>query len=483
MGRTEQHLGRHRPIDLVDRYFGIAARGSTFAREIRGGVVTFVTMSYIVVLNPIILGTVPDLNGHVLGAGRVAAVTALLAGIITIAMGLIGRYPLALAAGLGINAIVAALVSSKMMTWQEAMGLVLIEGVVITLLVLTGFRTAVFNAIPMQIKTAIAVGIGMFIAFIGFVDAGFVTRPEQGSVPVQLGLGGQMHGWPVLVFVIGVLLTGVLVARHVRGGILISIVATTVLAAILQWAFNIGLAPKNPAGWGNAIPQLPDTIWRLPDLGLIGQVSPFGAFGRIGILAGVLLVFSLLLSDFFDTMGTVVGVGAEAGLLDDRGNLPGIGRVLLIDSLAAAAGGAASVSSNTTYVESASGVGEGARTGLASVVTGVLFLLSMFFAPLVEVVPAQAAAPALVVVGFLMMTQVAGIDWTDYGVAIPAFLTIVVMPFTYSLANGIGAGFISYVVVRAVQRRGREVHPLLWVVAVLYVAYFAIAPIQSLLGV
>ncbi|MGH3097676.1 MAG: NCS2 family permease [Streptosporangiales bacterium] len=483
MGPTENATRRAGPGALIDRYFGITARGSTYGREIRGGMVTFVTMSYIVVLNPIILGTAADLNGTVLGAGRVAAATALLAGITTIAMGLVGRYPLALAAGLGINAIVAALVASKTMTWQEAMGLVLIEGVVITILVLTGFRTAVFNAIPVQIKTAIAVGIGMFIAFIGFVDAGFVHRPEQGSVPVELGIGGQLHGWPVLVFVIGVLLTGVLVARHVRGGILISIIVTTVLAAILQWAFNIGLAPKNPTGWGNAAPQLPDTIWRLPDLGLIGQVSPFGAFGRIGILAGILLVFSLMLSDFFDTMGTVVGVGAEAGLLDDRGNLPGIGRVLLIDSLAAAAGGAASVSSNTTYVESASGVGEGARTGLASVVTGVLFLLSMFLAPLVEVVPAQAAAPALVVVGFLMMTQVAGIDWTDYGVAIPAFLTIVVMPFTYSLANGIGAGFISYVVVRAVQRRGREVHPLLWVVAVLYVAYFAIAPIQSLLGI
>lgn len=471
-----------RPPGALDRYFRISARGSTVAREIRGGVVTFVTMAYIVVLNPIILGSAPDLDGTVLGPGRVAVMTALVAGVMTILMGVVGRYPLAMAAGLGINGFVAGLVISKTLSWPEVMGLVLIEGLLVMVLVATGFRTAVFNAIPKQMKVAISVGIGLFIALIGFVDAGFVHRTEIGPVPVELGLGGQLAGWPIVVFVVGILLMGVLVAKKVRAAILISIAVAAVLAFVLEAIFGIGLAPKNPTGWSNALPALPSDVFRLPDLSLLGQVSVFGAFTRISVLAVVLLVFSLMLSDFFDTMGTVVGVGSEAGLLDERGRLPGIGPVLFVDAVGAAAGGLGSVSSNTTYVESAAGVGEGARTGLASVVTGVLFLLSMFLAPLVEVIPSQAAAPALVIVGFLMMTQVTGVDWKDVGVAIPAFLTIVIMPFTYSIANGIGAGFVSYVVIRLAQRRGREIHPLLWVVAVLFALYFAIGPIERLFG-
>ncbi|MQA77864.1 MAG: NCS2 family permease [Streptosporangiales bacterium] len=470
------------PRGALDRYFRISARGSTVGREIRGGVVTFVTMAYIVVLNPIILGSAPDVDGTVLGPGRVAVMTALVAGVMTILMGVVGRYPLAMAAGLGINGFVAGLVISKTLSWPEVMGLVLIEGMLVMILVVTGFRTAVFNAIPRQMKVAISVGIGLFIALIGFVDAGFVHRPEVGVVPVELGIGGQLAGWPIVVFVAGLLLMGVLVARKVRAAILISIAVAAVLAFVLEAIFGIGLAPKNPSGWSNALPALPSDVFRLPDLSLLGQVSVFGAFTRISVLAVVLLVFSLMLSDFFDTMGTVVGVGSEAGLLDERGSLPGIGRVLFVDAVGAAAGGLGSVSSNTTYVESAAGVGEGARTGLASVVTGVLFLLSMFLAPLVEVIPSQAAAPALVIVGFLMMTQVTGVDWKDAGVAIPAFLTIVIMPFTYSIANGIGAGFVSYVVIRLAQRRGREIHPLLWVVAVLFALYFAIGPIERLFG-
>ncbi|MQA03964.1 MAG: NCS2 family permease [Streptosporangiales bacterium] len=466
----------------VDRYFAISARGSTVARELRGGLVTFMTMAYIVVLNPIILGNAPDMNGTVLGPGRVAAVTALVAGVLTILMGVVGRYPLALAAGLGINGFVAGLVISKTLSWPEVMGLVVIEGVLVTILVVTGFRTAVFNAIPRQLKTAISVGIGLFIALIGFVDAGFVSRPEQGTVPLQLGVVGQLTGWPIVVFVFGVLLMAVLVARKTRGAILIAIVAATVLAFVVQAIFDIGVAPEEPGGWSNAVPAVPTDPFRLPDLSLIGDVSLFGSFTRISVLAVILLIFSLMLSDFFDTMGTVVGVGAEANLLDEHGRLPGIGRVLFVDSIAAIAGGASSVSSNTTYVESTAGVGEGARTGLASIVTGLLFLLAIFLAPLVEVIPSQAAAPALVVVGFLMMTQVTGIDWKDSGVAIPAFLTIVVMPFTYSIANGIGAGFVSYVVIRVAQRRAREIHPLMWVVGALFALYFAIAPIEKLLG-
>ncbi|KWX02889.1 NCS2 family permease [Carbonactinospora thermoautotrophica] len=486
------------PKNRFDRYFKISERGSTIQREIRGGLATFFTMAYIVVLNPLIVGTAKDVTGAYVGGvndpgvsiGLVAAATALVAGVMTILMGVVGRYPFAVATGLGLNAFVAVTLASGM-TWADAMGLVVLEGLIITVLVLTGFRTAVFRAIPAQLKTAISVGIGLFIALIGFVDAGFVRRiPDEANttVPLQLGVGGNLQGWPVLVFVLGLLFTAILVARRVKGAILLGIAGTTVLAIAVEAVFHPGPSvPKpgefNPKGWSLVVPQVPEKLFELPDLSLLGQFSLLGSFSRVGAVAAVLFVFTLMLADFFDTMGTVVGVGAEAGLLDKEGQLPGVERVLLVDSLAAAAGGAASTSSNTTYIESAAGVGEGARTGFASVVTGGLFLLAMFFTPLVQVVPFEAATPALVVVGFLMITQIRNIDFTDYAIAIPAFLTMVVMPFTYSITNGIGAGFVSYAAIKLAQRRAREVHPLLWVVAALFVVYFAIAPIEELLGV
>jgi AGZA family xanthine/uracil permease-like MFS transporter len=365
---------------------------------------------------------------------------------------------------------------------------VVLEGIVITLLVLTGFRTAVFHAIPMQLKTAISVGIGLFIALIGLVDAGFVRRTGAGPVPVQLGASGELHGWPTAVFVFGLLLTAVLVARRTRGAILLGIVLTTVVAIVVEAVFDIGASftPGNPpkindAGWQLNVPTLPKDVVGSPDLSLIGNFSLFGGFAEVGAVAAILLVFTLMLADFFDTMGTVVGVGAEAELLDEDGQLPGVERVLLIDSLAAAAGGAASVSSATTYIESAAGVGEGARTGVASLVTGLLFVLALFFTPLVTIVPFEAASPALVIVGFLLITQVKNINFDDYAIAIPAFLTIVLMPFTYSITNGIGAGFISYALLKVTQGKGREVHPLLWVVVALFVVYFGINPIENAL--
>jgi AGZA family xanthine/uracil permease-like MFS transporter len=482
-----------RSLGGLDTYFKITERGSTVNRELRGGLATFFTMAYIVVLNPLIIGTVADKDHQFLGdltakgasIPLVAAATALVAGIMCILMGVVGRYPYALATGLGLNAFVAVGIATDM-SWEDAMGLIVLEGIVITLLVLTGFRTAVFNAIPTQLKTAISVGIGLFIALVGFVDSGFVHRiPDVAgtTVPVQLGQTGQLAGWPVFVFAIGLLLMAILVARRVKGAILIGIVAMTILAIVVEAIANVGSSVDNPRGWSLNVPELPSKIVDKPDLSLLGQFSLFGGFAEVGVVAAVLLVFTLMLADFFDTMGTVVGVGAQGGLLDQNGNLPGIRNVLLVDSVAAAAGGAASVSSNTTYIESAAGVGEGARTGLASVATGVLFLGAMFLAPLVTVVPFEAATPALVVVGFLMMTQVRNIDFGDFDVAIPAFLTIVIMPFTYSITNGIGAGFVSYVVIKAVRGRAKDVHPLLWVVAVLFVVYFAIVPVKELLGV
>ncbi|GLW97466.1 NCS2 family permease [Microtetraspora sp. NBRC 16547] len=486
-----------RATGFLDRFFFISERGSTIGQEVRGGFATFFTMAYIVVLNPIIIGTVTDKTNSVLGGGTdpnfpmIAAATAFAAGILTIAMGVFGRVPLALATGLGLNAFVAFGIATQM-TWADAMGLVVLEGLVIAILVLTGFRVAVFNAIPAQLKTAISVGIGLFIALIGFVDAGFVRRiPDAANttVPVKLGaLGnGSLTGWPTLVFVVGLIVTAFLIARRVKGAILMGIVGTTILSIVVEAIGKIGPQmaqgqPVNPSGWALNVPQWPSTVLEFPDLSLLGHFNLFGGFAKIGGVAAILLVFTLLLADFFDTMGTIVGVGQQAGLVAPDGTMERTRAILMVDSLAAAGGGAAGISSNTTYVESAAGVGEGARTGLASVVTGLLFLLAMFFAPLTKVVPSEAATPALVIVGFLMMTQIREIDFSDYEIAIPAFLTIVLIPFTYSITAGIGAGFITYVFIKTMKGHARQIHPLLWVVAALFLVYFTVEPIRSLLG-
>lgn len=464
----------------LDRYFRISERGSTLGREVRGGFATFFTMAYILVLNPIILGSATDKFGNQLSTGQLVTATALVAAVMTVIMGVGGNLPLAIAAGLGINALVAFQIAPTM-SWPDAMGLVVLEGIGICVLVLTGLRQAVMHAIPQALKQAISVGIGLFIAFIGFVDAGFVTRnPDaaETTVPVGLGTGGNLTGWPLLVFCLGVLLTLALLARKVRGAILVSIVAMTVLAIVIN-----EIADIKPLAWGLTVPDIPKDVVAAPDFGLLGDFSLFGAFAEVGTVTAVLFIFTLILSDFFDTMGTVVGVSNEAGLLDERGRVPNLGRVLFIDGAAAVAGGAASASSNTAYVESAAGVGEGARTGFANVVTGSLFALALFFTPLATVVPAQAAAPALVAVGFLLMVQVRDIPWDRMDIAIPCFLTIAVMPFTYSITNGIGAGFVSYVVIQAVLGQARRIHWLLWAVSALFVVYFAIDPLEQLLGV
>jgi adenine/guanine/hypoxanthine permease len=479
-------------VRVIQRLFRVSARGSTIGRELRGGIVTFVTMAYIVVLNPLILGSFtpdgpgakPDAFGNVLAVPQVAAVTALVAGVMTLLFGLIVNYPFAIATGLGINALVAFTIA-PLMSWPEAMGLVVVNGLVVVVLAASGFRTAVFNVVPASLKAAIAVGIGLFIAFIGFVDAGFVRRVGDAAsttVPVGLGIGNSIASWPTFVFVLGLLITGTLVARRVRAGILIGVATTTVIAIVVEAIAQVGpSAGTNPRGWALSVPTLPDGIVGVPDLSLVGAVS-FGAFVHVDLLTVVLLVFTLVLADFFDTMGTVTGLGQQAGFIRKDGQLPRIGRALVVDAAGAVAGGLASSSSNTVYVESASGIAEGARTGLANVVTGVLFLLAMFFTPLYEVVPIEAAAPALVIVGVLLVRQITEIDLQDFRIALPAFLTIVVMPFTYSIANGIGAGFISYTVLSAATGRARAVHPLMWVVSVAFVGYFAVGPLQALFG-
>ncbi|MFC8505090.1 NCS2 family permease [Streptomyces sp. NPDC057411] len=457
------------PVSGFDRFFKITERGSTVAREVRGGFATFFAMAYIIVLNPIILGSAKDMYGHQLDGGQLVTATVLTAAFTTLLMGVIGNVPIALAAGLGVNTVVALQLAPKM-SWPDAMGMVVLAGLVVMLLVATGLRERVMNAVPVGLRKGIAIGIGLFIMLIGLVDSGFVSRiPDAAhtTVPLQLGTDGHLTGWPVLVFILGTLLTLALIIRKVPGAILISIVVMTILAMVINAVADI-------PSWGLTTPEWPGNPVASPDFGLVGQVSLFGGFSKVGVLTGVLFVFTVLLSCFFDAMGTILGVGDEAKLIDADGNFPGINKVLLVDGLAVASGGATSSSATTCFVESTAGVGEGARTGLASVVTGALFSVALFLTPLATMVPSQAATPALVAVGFLILAgSIKEIDWSDFTIAVPAFLAMVMMPFTYSITNGIGIGFIAFSVLRLATGRGREVPVAMYVVSAVFVFYYA----------
>jgi AGZA family xanthine/uracil permease-like MFS transporter len=471
----------------LDGYFEISRRGSTLPAEIRGGFVTFFSMAYIIALNPIIIGTTADKNGNLISGipiavdgaipitmAMVAAATALVAGVMTVLMGVIGRFPIGIAAGLGINAI-ASYSLAPTMTWPQVMGLIVWEGIVITILVLTKFRRAVFNAVPRALRTGISVGIGIFIALIGLVDAGFIRKPAGGgTTPVELGVGGSLIGWPLLCFIIGLIGVIVLFVRRVKGAMLIAIVGTTILAVIVEAIVQTGSGTEHATGWSLNIPSLANAAPGLPDLGLLFNVDLLGAFsgGVKAWITMILTILSLMLADFFDTMGTIVAIGQEGKLLQSDGNPPRTQEILLVDSVAAIAGGLGSVSSNTSYIESASGVADGARTGFASVVTGLLFLVSMFFAPFVNIVPSEAVAPVLVLVGFLMLQQVTEIDWSDLELAIPAFFMVTLMAFSYSITVGIGAGFLVYLIIKVVKGKAKQVSPLLWVIGALFLVYF-----------
>ncbi|WP_329120970.1 NCS2 family permease [Streptomyces sp. NBC_01465] len=458
------------PKNALDRYFKISERGSTVAREIRGGLATFFAMAYIVVLNPIILGSAKDMYGHQLDHGQLVTATVLMAAFTTLLMGVIGNVPIALAAGLGVNSVVALQLAPRM-SWPDAMGMVVLAGLVVMLLVATGLRERVMNAVPLGLRKGIAIGIGLFIMLIGLVDSGFVSRiPDAAhtTVPLQLGSDGHLNGWPVLIFIIGVLLTLALLVRKVPGAILIAIVSMTVLALIIN-----AIADIPALNWGLTVPEWPGNPVATPDFGLLGQVSLFGGFSKVGVLTGILFVFTVLLSSFFDAMGTILGVSDEAKLLDKDGNLPGVNKVLFVDGIAVAAGGIGSASANTCFVESTAGVGEGARTGFANIITGGLFAVALFLTPLATMVPAQAATPALVAVGFLILSgSIKEIDWSDWTIAMPAFLTMVLMPFTYSITNGIGMGFIAFCVLRLVVGRGRTVPVAMYLVAAVFAFYY-----------
>ncbi len=456
----------------MDSFFKFTERGTNVGTEIRAGVTTFLVMVYIVALNPAIIAGPMGLDPVAVAAG-----TALVAGIMTLAMGLITNYPFALAAGLGLNAAVAfGLVLGLGMTAAQAMGVIVIEGLIISLLVIVGLREAIMNAVPLGLKRAIGVGIGLFILFIGFWDGGMIAGVSPSflvdgelvpAVPPPPPLAFQFPTDPAdFVFLAGLLLTFALWALKVRGALIISIAATTVLAII--------------AGV-QTIPT--EFVWtpNFSTLGLGLQDLP-GIFTiEAGVLAAVLAIFTIMLSDFFDTMGTVTGIAAEAGLAEEDGTVPGVGRVLLVDGLAAAVGGAAGVSSNTTYIESAAGVGDGGRTGLTAVVVGLLFLVAIVAAPIVQIIPLVATAPALVLVGYLMFTQIGEIDVRDIYIGLPALLIMILMPLTFTITIGIGAGLVVWVFLKVIGRQARDVHWLMWIVFLAFLVYFAQALIQQYL--
>ena len=481
----------------LGRRFRFAENGTTLARDTVAGITTFIVMSYIIFVNPAILGFagVPGLAGQGLPFEAVLTSTCLVAGVMTIAMGLFTNRAYANAPGLGLNAFVAfTLVANEGLGFPEAMGLVVVEGLAITILVLVGLRQAIMRAIPLELKKAIAVGIGLFIGFIGLVNAGLVIRGE--GTPVDLA---KFTTWTTAIALFGLVVTIILRARGFPGDLLIGIILTTIFATIVNWANDYSIYPEalGYARW-------PEDIFEAPDFGLVGDIS-FDAFSTLPFLAALAFVFTLMISDFFDTMGTLVGVGKQAGYLDAEGELPEIQKPLLVDSVAAAAGGFVSASSATTYIESASGVGVGGRTGWVSLVTGALFFPFMFFAPLIGMVPPQATAAALVIVAYLMITVLseaeeeadveeralagedrplvarvrAGIDFQDLALGLSAALTIMLMPFSFSIADGIGFGFITYVLVRTAQGSWRLVHPLMWGAATAFALYFAIDVLQE----
>jgi adenine/guanine/hypoxanthine permease len=469
-------------MNRLDRYFEITARGSTVAAEMRGGVVTFIAMAYIIVLNPIILSGAADVEGNSLDFAAVSATTSLAAGVMTILFGLIARLPFAFAAGLGLNSFLATTVVGAL-TWPEAMGLVVINGVIILVLAATGLRTLIFDAVPMPLKLAITAGIGAFILFIGLVDAGFVGATGVPSPPVGLGTGGlgSIKTVPTVVFIVTLLLTAILVVRTVRGGIFIGLVAGTAIAVVIEAIWHLGSAVDHPGGWSLSVPTLSGSPFAVPDLSLVGAFS-IDSFGRIGALGAVMFVFTLVFANFFDAMGTFTGLSREAQVADERGTFPRLRSALVVEGAGAIVGGATSSSSNTVFIESAAGIEEGARTGLANLITGALFLAAMFITPLAAIVPSEVAAAALVIVGAMMLSHIRDIDASEFSVALPVVLTVAVMPFTYSIANGIGVGFIAWVVLRSAAGKAREISPLLWIVAAGFLVYFARAGIESLIG-
>ncbi len=460
---------------MLERLFDLRERGTTVGTEVLAGATTFMVMAYIIFVNPAILNFsgIKELQGLGPGFAPTLAATCLVAGVMTLLMGLVTNYPFAVASGMGLNAVVAfQLIAGLKLPWSAAMGVIFLEGAIIAILVLTGFREAVMNAIPLSLKRAIGVGIGLFILFIGMYSGGLVKQGPPG-VPVILG---DLNSLPVLVTLIGLFLTVALMALRIKGALLIGILLTTVAA------IAVNAASGYTAFTLPGVAVLPSRILAWPDFSTFGRGLDLSVFWRVGAIAALVSIFSIMLADFFDTMGTVIGIAGEAGWLDKSGKLPRLRQILLVDSLAAVFGGVASASSATTYIESAAGVSEGGRTGLTSVVTGLLFFVALFFSPVAAVVPPQATAAALIVVGFLMCGIVKDIPFGDFEEGFPALLTLVVMPFTYSITNGFGVGFITYAFIKLVRGKGHELHPMMVGAAMAFAIYFALPWLRGLLG-
>ena len=443
---------------MLDRYFGISASGSTIPRELRAGLTTFLTMSYVLLVNPAVLGNAIDIPD---AFPKLLVVTALAAAAGSLLMALVARYPFAQAPGMGLNAYFAyTVVLGQKIAWQTALGAVFISGAIFVVLSVLGARQAVVAAIPRDLKLALTAGIGMFLAFIGLKNAGVVVANPATFVTL-----GALTSPPVLLAVFGFVLTSVLLALRVPGAILLSIVLTTVLGIATRAAVYPG--PHGTfvpfAGFGHGVVALP-----IVPQGLTGALDLHAAAG-LGILA---VVFTFFFVDFFDATGTLVALATRAGVLSESGDLPRARRTFACDGLAAMIGAALGTSTTTAYIESASGIGEGGRTGLTAGTVGVLFLLAMVLWPLASAIPASATAPALIVVGALMFEGLAGIAWSDPAAAIPTFLTIAAMPLTFSIANGVSFGVISYAAIMLLAGRGRAVHPLLYLVAIALIARF-----------
>jgi len=448
-------------------YFRIKERGTTFRREVVAGIATFLTMAYIIVVNPQFLAAFGDPAWAHIALPISASVTAtcLAAGVICIAMGIFANFPLALASGMGLNAMALAL-AQQLGGFPTAMGVFVIEGLIIAILVLTKFRPAVMNAIPMPLKHAIAAGIGLFLTLIGLKEGGIIVPDPNTMVSL-----GNLVSFPVLCVVLGVIITGVLMARRVPGGILLGILFSTVLATVANYIAGFSADGKSILGFAPCAAVLPCQVISMPDFSTIGQFN-FDIFQKLSIVGAILTIFSIMLSDFFDTMGTVVSVGDKSGLMDTEGNIHNLNRILLVDSLAASVGGAMSASSVTSYIESTAGVASGGRTGIMPIVVGVCFLLAIFIHPVVTVIPLVATVPALIIVGFLMVGLIRQIEFEDWDTGLPAFLTIIVMPLAYSITDGIGVGFVTYTFLKMLGGKFRQVHPLMYVVTAGFLVYF-----------
>lgn len=438
----------------MKNYFRFEELGTNYRREFIGGLTTFLSMAYILIVNPLTLSlaSIPDLPDAMrMDKGAVFVATALAAAVGSLFMGLIARYPIGLAPGMGLNAFFAYTVVLTMgIPWQHALGGVLISGLIFIVLSLSGLREMVINAIPAELKYAVAAGIGLFITFLGFQNAGIIVNNDA----VLVGLGDLTDG-NTLLAIFGIILTVIFMTKGIRGGIFYGMVIT----AIVGWMFNLVEAPEKIV---SAVPDI------APTFGAAFQSFGDSSFYSTQMLA---VILTFLFVDFFDTAGTLVGVASQAGLM--QGNkLPRAGKALLADSCATVTGAIFGTSTTTSYIESTAGVAAGARSGFAAVVVAGFFVLSLFFFPLLHVITPAVTAPALIIVGVLMVSSLGNIEWTRFEVAVPAFLTIVAMPLTYSIATGIAIGFIFYPITMIVKGRGKEIHPIMYFLFVIFILYF-----------